>query len=151
VATSAGKTHAQQIDVMNHACHGGAIATRRKTGCDASQNRFDGVLHTPVAEIAQERISRAERQETPDVGRSPAIASGYSPFTTLIGSPVAADGNEPPHAAFIGLARDLRGLATSARLGDFDLDASSAQPLQSGTKHFARFVRPPAAGFTIAR
>jgi hypothetical protein len=105
-----------------------------------SQYRFDSMLDAAVAEIAQERISRAQGQERQ--GRSitrPITAQRLriQAVHHFVGSAIAADGNKIPHAARVRIAGDLCGFSGSAGCRHLDFYASGSQTLEGRAQQFA--------------
>ena len=123
------KTHAQQVDVMDHArampqSHHVAGTT------PLGQQRLNGVLDAAVTEVAKKRISRAQGQESQ---RGALAAQGLREQTVhhFVRSSIAPDRDEVANSPPVSLACNLRRLPRSARRRDLDLKASRLQPLQS--------------------
>src|SRR6266567_920083 len=124
---------------MDHAC--AMPQTHHVAGpTPVGKQRFDAMFYAPIAEVAQKRISRAQRQECQR--RTLTVESlGIKAVHDFIRSAIATDRDKVPDAALIGFARNLRRLSRSARYSYGDFDAARPQTLQRGAQQFAA---PPA-------
>jgi hypothetical protein len=87
-----------------------------------------------IAEVAQERIARAQRQKRERRAFFLQYISlrcvGEKSVHNFIRSSIAADRDEMPHAALIRFARNLCSIAGSARSRDLHLDASGTESIE---------------------
>src|SRR5580704_5351629 len=94
------------------------------------------MFYSAMAEIAQERIARAERQQA-----EPRSASSQSFWVEavhrFIRSAIAPDGNEIPDATPICFAGHALRVSRPVGLGDFNLKIAGTQPIQGRTEQFA--------------
>ena len=107
--------------------------------------RLDGVFDATRCKVAQERIARAERQESKC---RPAGGLGFrkKAIDDLVGSAVAAYGEKISITLRVGFAREARGLTRAARLSDFKIDAGLTN---APKRSRCEFAAAPASGRRI--
>ena len=105
------------------------------------QERFNGIIDAAIAEIAQKRIARAQRKKGKR-GPLAVVRLGKQAVHDLIRSAVTANRDEVSNALLVGLLRDLRRVARSLGLCDFNFNVSGPQTFERRTQQFAATPAP---------
>src|SRR5277367_103327 len=90
---------------------------------------LDRVLDAARREVAQERVARAEWEES-ERRTALSLRFGKKSVHDFVRCPVAADGEKISKALRVGPAGQRRGLARTGRLNDFEFDACLANTLE---------------------